>query len=34
MEFGVEINELDRFIEGGSEAADDDPDHWMNTRPY
>lgn len=31
---GVDINELDRFIEGGEDAANDDPDHWMNVRPY
>jgi hypothetical protein len=31
--FGVDITELDRFIECGQEAADDDEDHWMNLRP-
>lgn len=34
MTFGIEMTELDRFIEGGIEAAEDDEDHWMNTRPY
>ena len=32
--FGVDITELDRFIEGDEDAANDEPDHWMNVRPY
>lgn len=34
LQFGVRMTDLDRFIEGGVEAADDDPYHWMNERPY
>ena len=34
MIFGVDITELDRFIEGGADAASDDDSHWMNVRPY
>jgi hypothetical protein len=32
--FGVDITELDRFIEGDEDAANDEPDHWMSVRPY
>lgn len=31
---GGRMTDLDLFIEGGEDAANDDPDHWMNTRPY
>lgn len=39
MGFGVQIGELDKFIEGETLElaqlnADDDEDHWLNTRPY
>ena len=34
MLFGVEITELDRFIEGNEVTADREQDHWMNFRPY
>lgn len=36
MTFGVEVTELDIFIEGDPHFADidDDPDHWSNMRPY
>lgn len=33
-DFGIIMDELDLFCEGGPETADDDPDHWMNLRPY
>lgn len=32
--FGVDMTELDLFVEGGADAAQDEPDHWMNGRPY
>lgn len=32
--FGVLMNDLDLFIEGGAQAAHDEPDHWMNSRPF
>jgi hypothetical protein len=28
------MNDMDRFIEGGREAAQDEEDHWMNGRLY
>lgn len=31
---GGRISDLDLFVEGGEETANDEPDHWMNTRPY
>lgn len=31
---GVWATELDLFVEGGQGAAEDDPDHWRNLRPY
>lgn len=31
---GVFMNDMDHFIEGGREAAQDEDDHWMNCRPY
>lgn len=36
---GVQMNEIDRFIEGETLElmqmnADDDENHWLNTRPY
>lgn len=36
MHLGVEITEMDRFIEGDTEYADDDEDysHWSMIRPY
>ena len=30
----VFMNDMDHFIEGGREAAQDEDDHWMNCRPY
>lgn len=34
MGFGVRMTDLDLFVEGGPEAAQDEDDHWMNTRLY
>ena len=34
MLFGVEITELDRFIEGNKITAEHEQDHWMNFRPH
>lgn len=34
MGFGVRMTDLDLFIEGGPEAAEDETDHWMNMRDY
>ena len=31
---GMHLSEMDLFIEGGREAAQDEPDHWMNERLY
>lgn len=31
---GVYMNDMDHFVEGGREAAQDEDDHWMNCRPY
>ena len=31
---GVYMNDMDHFIEGGREAAQDESDHWMNCQPY
>jgi hypothetical protein len=31
---GFFMNDMDRFIEGGREAAQDEEDHWMNGRLY
>jgi len=31
---GVYMNDMDHFIEGGREAAQDEDDHWMNCRSY
>ena len=31
---GVYMGDMDHFIEGGKEAAQDEDDHWMNCRPY
>lgn len=28
------LTDLDRFVEGGQEEAEDDDSHWMNTREY
>lgn len=32
--FGYYMTDLDLFIEGGDDTANDDQDHWMNLRPY
>jgi hypothetical protein len=32
--YGMIMTDMDRFCEGGAEAAMDEPDHWMNMRPY
>lgn len=39
LSFGVRLSEIDRFIEGETLElmqlnAQDDEDHWLNTRPY
>lgn len=39
MGMGVKLTEIDRFIEGSTNelaqlAASDDPDHWLNFRPW
>lgn len=31
---GLHMDDLDLFVEGGSDAADDEPDHWINVRPW
>jgi hypothetical protein len=31
---GLYMDGLDLFVEGGPNAADDEPSHWMNLRPY
>ena len=31
---GVFMHDMDHFIEGGREAAQDEDDHWMHCRPY
>lgn len=38
-DFGLQLTEIDRFIEGSNIdlmqlRADDDADHWLNLRPY
>ena len=31
---GFYMDDLDLFVEGGVNIADEEPDHWMNVRPY
>ena len=31
---GLYMDDLDLFVEGGPNAADYEPIHWMNLRPY